>query len=349
LTRVLAEGYLGQKKEFTQDPWEELYNSMRLGLIIQEKVSGIEKVDGKENLVVFLGPIKGVIPEDEIGLLEGQIPQFAVGNTIAFKVKHCDRDSGIAYLSRKEATKEMSNKTWQELKRDAKELIELSAMVKELNEKIYLVKPKEENDTDKDISDSEEVSEGTESAAEDIQSNEDIKLTEEEKREIQQEIKNLRSKMREVGPTRTCAVRHVFKYGAYIDIGGVSAFIPRHEISWGFVEDARDILQSGDAFDVKLIDINDRGVIASLKLLLPDPWENVDVKYTKGGVYTGKVVKEVTKGMLVELEPGITAFAPHLPFGNPFPGSEVLFKAGRINSEDRRMSGWVIKVTKRAG
>lgn len=338
MARILAEGYVGEKKSFNQDPWPELYENMRLGLIMQGKVSGIEKSEGKTNLVVFIGPIKGVIPEDEIGLSEGQLPQFAVGNTIAFKVKHCDRAAGIAYLSRKEATEEMSNITWQELKKDAKELIGLSEKVGELKEKLNPTKTDERNDEDN------EDLQNDENQQEEIE-----EMSNEEKTEIESKIREIRAKMREVGPVRTCAVKHVIKHGAYIDIGGVSAFIPRHEISWGFVEDARDFLESGYAFDVKLIDINNNGVTASIKLLLPDPWENADVKYTRGGIYTGKIVKELTKGMLVELEPGITAFAPHLPFGNPFPGSEVLFKVGRVNSEDRRMNGWVIKVTRRAG
>ena len=343
MTRLLAEGYTGEKKTFAQDPWPELYEAMRLGLIMQGKVSGIEKSGGEVNLVVFIGPIKGMIPEEEIGLAEGQRPQFAVGNTVAFKVKHCDRAAGIVYLSRKEAMDEMSSRTWQELKIEAKELIELSERLRELkqklNPKINKDEEVEEGDNKEDVS--EEIP--------DLVAGETVELTDKEKEEIQKEIKEIQEKMREVGPVRTCVVKHVIQFGAYIDIGGISAFIPRSEISWGFVEDARDFLSVGDAFDVKLIDITENGATASLKLLLPDPWETADVKYAKGGVYTGKIVKELTSGMLVELEPGITAFAPHLPFGNPFPGSEVLFKVGRVNAENRRMNGWVIKVTRRAG
>lgn len=321
MAKILAEGYMGEKKSFNQDPWPELYESMKLGLIIQGKVSGIEKSDGKTNLIVFIGPLKGIIPEDEVGLHEGQKPQFAVGSTVAFKVKHCDRSAGIVYLSRREATEEMCSITWQELKRDAGELIALSKEVEELKEQL---KPhKTEEITVKELS-------------------------AEEKAEIEKTIRQLQAKMREIGPVRTCVAKHVTYNGAYVDIGGVSAFIPKYEMSWGFVEDARDILQVGDAFDVKLIDINENGVTASIKLLLPNPWENAEVKYIKGGIYTGKIVKEIAKGMLIELEPGITAFAPRLPLGNPVLGSEVLFKVGRVIPQDRRMNGWVIKVTRRA-
>lgn len=323
---LLAEGYLGEKKELAQDPWPELYEAMRLGLIMQGKVSGIEK-DKKEGtrFVVFLGPVKGIIPESELGSNEGERPQIAFGSTVAFKVKHCDRANNLVYLSRKDAIEEMSSKTWQELRNEAKELISLSKKVRELQAKL-----------NPPANESEEAASKAE-------------LSDEEKEKIRQEITELRAKMREIGPVRTCVVRHVNRRGAYIDIGGVQAFIPRNEISWGYVEDPRDFLQRGDALDVKLIDISEEGIIASIRLLLPDPWENVETKYKKDGAYVGKIVKEVTKGIIVELEPGVMGFAPHLPFGNPFPGSEVLFRIWKIDPERKRIRGVVVKVLRRAG
>lgn len=323
---LLAEGYLGEKKELTQDPWPELYEAMRLGLIMQGKVSGIEK-DKKEGtrFVVFLGPVKGIIPESELGSSEDERPQIALGSTVAFKVKHCDRANNIVYLSRKDAIEEMSSKTWQELRNEAKELISLSKKVKELQAKL-----------NPPANESEEAATKAE-------------LSDEEKEKIRQEIAELRAKMREIGPVRTCVVKHVNRRGAYVDIGGVQGFIPKQEISWGYVEDPRDFLQRGDALDVKLIDISEEGITASIRLLLPDPWENVEVKYKKDGAYVGKIVKEVTRGMVIELEPGVMGFAPHLPFGNPFPGSEVLFRVRKIDPEKRRIRGIVVKVLRRAG
>ena len=187
MARLLAEGYTGEKKTFAQDPWPELYEAMRLGLIMQGKVSGIEKSGGEVNLVVFIGPIKGIIPEEEIGLAEGQRPQFAVGNTVAFKVKHCDRAAGIVYLSRKEAMDEMSSRTWQELKIEAKELIELSERLRELKQKLNPGSTKdEEGDNKEDVS--EEIP--------DLVAEETVELTDKEKEEIQKEIKEIQEKMR---------------------------------------------------------------------------------------------------------------------------------------------------------
>jgi ribosomal protein S1 len=352
---VLAEGYLGEKKVLAQDPWPELYDAMRLGLIMQGKVTGIEKNEDSRNLVVFMGPIKGIISQEESGLQENQILQGLVGTTVAFKVKHCDRSKGIVYLSRKEALEEMSSRTWQELKNDAKELIKLSEKVKELYAMLQPDKAEqpanaeEAENTDKNadnlkgIDEIEDKDKTEENGASSVK-----EISEDERKKIEQELSEIRVKMREVGPVRTCVVKYVTPYGAYVDIGGITGYIPRYEISWGYVEDARDYLQQGDAFDAKLINISDSGVTASIKLLLPDPWETAGTKYSKGGIYTGKVVKELTRGMLIELEPGVTAFVPHLPFGNPYPGSEVLFKAGRIDTEKRRMSGWVVRVLRRA-
>lgn len=354
---VLAEGYLGEKKVLAQDPWPELYDAMRLGLIMQGKVTGIEKNEDSRILVVFIGPIKGIISSEESGLQEGQTLQSLVGSTVAFKVKHCDRSKGIVYLSRKEALEEMSSRTWQELKNDAKELIKLSEKMKELYARLQpgkaegLADAEEAGDVDgtgnvdgsKGIDEIEDADKVEKNVASSVKG-----ISEEEKKEIEQELNEIRIKMREAGPVRTCVVKYVTPYGAYIDIGGVTGYIPRNEISWGYVTDARDYLQQGDAFDAKLINISDSGVTASIKLLLPDPWETAGTKYSKGGIYTGKVVKELTRGMLIELEPGVTAFVPHLPFGNPYPGSEVLFRVGRIDLDKRRMKGWIVRVLRRA-
>ena len=128
------------------------------------------------------------------------------------------------YLSRKEAMDEMSSRTWQELKVEAKELIELSERLRELkqklNPKINKDEEVEEGDNKEDVS--EEIP--------DLVAGETVELTDKEKEEIQKEIKEIQEKMREVGPVRTCVVKHVIQFGAYITLAELAHLFQGRDI-----------------------------------------------------------------------------------------------------------------------
>lgn len=301
VTKVLpgmSEGFTGEKA-VSEDPWDDLYQSMEKKEILQGKVKGVEK----DELLVDIGPIRGVIPHDEIGEpLPKRLTAF-VGAPVAFKIKRIDRANEKVYLSRKEAISEMSRFTMRELKRDCGKLLDVQ-------EQIEALLPEEEG---------AEVSE-----------------------EDRVKIRELAVQARKVGPVYTGTVRVVVKEGAYMDIGGVPVFLPSYEISWGPVEDARELLRPGESFDVKIIrvDFDTHWMRASLKSLLPDPWEAISKRYVRDGIYAGIVTGNTKKGNLfVELEPGVTAVCPRLPLNNPSVGTAVRVRVGTVNKENRSIRG----------
>ena len=304
------EGFTGEKASFVSDPWEDLYEALQIKETRQHKVSGVEYTknengERKANLVLFFGGVKGIIPEDEVGEPRPKGLGALIGAEVAFKVVRCDRANNVVYLSRKAALEEMSAATWQALKRECAPLVEIQ-------EKIKAVVASAEGGT----------------------------LSPEAKREIG----DLNARAREIGPVKTCTVRSVFKEGAYVDIGGVSAFLPVHEISWGRVSDAREVLRPGQAFDVRVIrvDYDELTVRVSLKATMPDPWETADKKYVRGGSYSGTVVRYTDSGnILAELEPGITVVCDRLPLQRLKPGERVKVKLLHINRDRRYMRGVV--------
>ncbi len=97
------------------------------------------------------------------------------------------------------------------------------------------------------------------------------------------------------------------KYGAFVDLGGVEGLLPISEISWGHVEDIRDVLTAGQELELQVLKLDrekDR-LSLSLRKIQPDPWLTVEQRYTEGSSCRGKVVRLARFGAFVELEPGI--------------------------------------------
>ncbi len=95
--------------------------------------------------------------------------------------------------------------------------------------------------------------------------------------------------------------------GAFIDIGGLTAFIPIGEISWGRIKHPSDVLTVKDKVDVQVLKIENEGnrITVSHKHTTEDPWEHIKEKYIQGTKVTGKVVSTKEFGVFVELEPGV--------------------------------------------
>ena len=312
-----AEGYTGEVKTFGEDPWPELYEALRTRAVIQGTVAGLERFEGKDALTVHFGPAKGIIEEDDLGDRPKKLAQM-IGSVVAFKVKAIDRRQGRVFLSRKEALDGMAEKTWAALEREAGVVIAIQAKINDL---LPEVKKLEESNP--------------------------------RYREVASEIKALRQEAKEKGPKRTCAVRWVTADGAYVDIGGVMAFLPGKEMSYGKVEDARECgVRVGDNLDVRVysVDRTRERVLVTLKPFLPDPWASAALKYVKGGLYQGTVSRSLGgRAVLVALEPGVEVFVPALPLEPLPPGAKVLVRVLGVDSVRRRVSGRISRVLSRAG
>lgn len=311
LNRVVAEGYMGVKREFATDPWPELYDALKKGTILQGKVVGAVENDGQYLFQVDLGgSIRGLLPQAEMGVENPRATNF-VGAVVAFKVKHCDRAGKVVYLSRQDAVEELSRETWRSLEREAKDLIALKPEIDAARKELEAARK---------AGDLEKV------------------------RAAQRRLAALDRKGKETGPVRTCSVRWVSETGAYVDVGGVGAFLPRRELAYSFVGDAREIVQPGDAFDVRIyrVDPENKLIDVSLKAVLPDPWEHVAERYVEGGLYAGRIASAVKRGVLVELEPGLTAFVP-APDAPPV-GSEVVLAVTQIKPDRQFIRGVIARV-----
>ncbi|MBC8531203.1 bifunctional 4-hydroxy-3-methylbut-2-enyl diphosphate reductase/30S ribosomal protein S1 [Gehongia tenuis] len=102
-------------------------------------------------------------------------------------------------------------------------------------------------------------------------------------------------------------VRRLTDFGAFVDIGGLDGLIHIGDLSWGRVRHPSDVIHIGDEVEVLILALDTERERISLgyKQTLPKPWETAESKYIVGSVVEGKVVRIVTFGAFVELEPGL--------------------------------------------
>ncbi|MFV0504507.1 MAG: bifunctional 4-hydroxy-3-methylbut-2-enyl diphosphate reductase/30S ribosomal protein S1 [Lachnospirales bacterium] len=111
----------------------------------------------------------------------------------------------------------------------------------------------------------------------------------------------------EVGQKIEGTVSRIANFGAFIDLGGIDGLIHISEISWGRVKKVEDVLKVGDVVNAIVLNLDlEKGKISlSLKDPESNPWKIAEETYAIGNIVEGKVVRMVTFGAFIELEPGI--------------------------------------------
>ncbi len=151
------------------------------------------------------------------------------------------------------------------------------------------------------------------------------------------------------GEIRHGKVTSVTNFGAFVDLGGADGLIHVSELSWGRVDNPRQVLKVGDEVDVYVLDVDRqrKRIALSLKKLQPDPWTIVDDHYRTGQLVEGRVTRVLDFGAFIELDLGVEGLlhasemigTPELaPSDIVHPGESLLVKIIRIESHRRRLA-----------
>ena len=102
-------------------------------------------------------------------------------------------------------------------------------------------------------------------------------------------------------------VKNITDYGAFIDLGGLDGLLHITDISWSRVINPADSLNLGEEIEVKVLSFDKEKLRVSLglKQIQNDPWEEIDSKYSSGGIYEAMVSNVTDYGCFAELEQGI--------------------------------------------
>jgi ribosomal protein S1/(E)-4-hydroxy-3-methyl-but-2-enyl pyrophosphate reductase len=151
------------------------------------------------------------------------------------------------------------------------------------------------------------------------------------------------------GEIRKGTVRHLTNFGAFVDLGGVDGLLHISELSWGRVKHPSEAVQEGDEVDVYVISVDrdNKRISLSLKQAQANPWKTVDERYQIGQILKGAIVRMVSFGAFVEIEPGVEGlvhisrladFRVAKPEDVISAGQEVDVKILEINKQDQRIS-----------
>lgn len=148
----------------------------------------------------------------------------------------------------------------------------------------------------------------------------------------------------QIGDVVTGVIRKVFIANMMVDIGGIVTQIPVSEVSHSWVDNLKSLYDTGQHVDVKITAINrdTRVVQASIKALLPDPFDtNID-DYKEGGEYIGFVSGVRQYGYYINFQDGISGLAPLRNFPLNV-GDKVLCRFGKVDKEKRQINLRIVK------
>lgn len=102
-------------------------------------------------------------------------------------------------------------------------------------------------------------------------------------------------------------VRRLTDFGAFVEVAGVDGLVHVTDLAWGRVKHPRDVVAMGDEIDVVVlkVDTERKRLSLSAKQAKPRPWDLAPERYHTGEIVQGRVVRIVSFGAFIELEPGL--------------------------------------------
>jgi small subunit ribosomal protein S1 len=152
------------------------------------------------------------------------------------------------------------------------------------------------------------------------------------------------------GSVVTGTIKNLTEYGAFVDLGGIDGLLHVSDLSYGNVTHPSSVVQVGQQVTVKVLkfDREKERISLGLKQMAPDPWLDIDRRYTAGARVIGRVVSVTDYGAFVEMEPGVEGLI-HIsemtwsrrmkhPAKVVRPGDQVEAVVLEIKPKDRRIS-----------
>lgn len=154
----------------------------------------------------------------------------------------------------------------------------------------------------------------------------------------------------EKGQVLEGTVKNITTYGVFIDLGGVDGLIHITDLSWGRVNDPKEVVELDQKINVVILDFDDekKRIALGLKQLSAHPWDALDANLQVGDKVKGKVTVMADYGAFIEIAPGVEglihvsemSWSQHLRSAQEFMqvGDEVEAVILTLDREERKMS-----------
>ncbi len=117
-----------------------------------------------------------------------------------------------------------------------------------------------------------------------------------------------------VGSAHTGIVRNITNFGVFIELeSGVDGLVHISDLSWTKkIRHPGEVVKKGENIDVVIlgIDMEQRRISLGHKQVHDNPWDAFSDTYKVSIETTGKVVRLIEKGLIVELPSGVDGFVP---------------------------------------
>ncbi|MBU4476858.1 S1 RNA-binding domain-containing protein [Candidatus Parcubacteria bacterium] len=135
------------------------------------------------------------------------------------------------------------------------------------------------------------------------------KLIFSEKSGENEEIKEIVSKYK-IGDIVEGEITGVVDFGIFVKIvDNLEGLVHISELDWALIENPADIFKVGQKVKTQIINIVDGKISLSIKILRPNPWDEIREKYNIGDIVKGVVIKFNKHGALISIEEGIAGLA----------------------------------------
>jgi small subunit ribosomal protein S1 len=117
-----------------------------------------------------------------------------------------------------------------------------------------------------------------------------------------------------VGSRHTGIVRNLTNFGVFVELEeGVDGLVHISDLSWTKkIRHPGEVVKKGDRLEVVIlsVDIDQRRISLGHKQVKDNPWEAFADSYKVSTETTGKIVRIIEKGVIVELPSGVDGFVP---------------------------------------
>jgi small subunit ribosomal protein S1 len=288
----------------------------------EDLVEGIVLEQDGSALFVDLSPFRtGIIYGREFNNAKDIIKALKPGDRIVAKILELENEKGYVSLSLKEAAKEI---VWREADEMQKNKINLSLPVIGANKGGLIMEWKgiqgflpasqlktehhpriQDGDKNKIEEELKKLTNEKINVVIIAVNQKEKKLIFSEKGTEIEEIKELVSKYK-VGDIIEGEVTGVVDFGVFIRIAeNLEGLVHISELDWSLVENPADLFKVGQKLTAQIINIADGKISLSVKILKPNPWNDVKEKYHVGDIVKGVVIKFNKHGALVSIEEGV--------------------------------------------
>jgi small subunit ribosomal protein S1 len=117
-----------------------------------------------------------------------------------------------------------------------------------------------------------------------------------------------------VGSKHTGIVRNITNFGVFIELEqGVDGLVHISDLSWTKkIRHPGEVVKKGESLEVVIlgIDMEQRRISLGHKQINDNPWDSFGDAYKVGVETEGKIVRQIEKGLIVELPLGVDGFVP---------------------------------------